>query len=90
MSVGPRRGVGRIREAIAPTLPNGWTTTAGDTAEVFLGAAPSPGHRQRWYWRIVAPNGQIIASSGQGFTRGRSARRALARTFPPAPQDGTR
>lgn len=83
MSVGPRRGVGRIRETIAPALPNEWTTSAGDTAEVFP-ASPAPGNPQRWYWRVVAPNGRIVASSGQGFTRGRSARRALARMFPPA------
>lgn len=73
----------RLRADRNPQAPSKWTTAAGDTAEVFP-ARPGPGNPQKWYWRIVAPNGQIIATSGQGFTRRRSARRALARSFPPA------
>lgn len=89
MSVGRRPVVGRIREVVTQALPNSWTTGSGDTAEVFP-ASPAPGNPQRWYWRVVAPNGRIIASSGQGFTRRRSAHRALARAFPPPAVGGVR
>lgn len=30
-----------------------------------------------WRWRLVAQNGQIIADSGQGYTRRRDAVRAI-------------
>lgn len=32
-----------------------------------------------WYWRIVAPNGEIIATAGETFTRKWSAKRAARR-----------
>lgn len=32
-----------------------------------------------WRWRIVSTNGEIIASSGESFTRKWSARRAVRR-----------
>ena len=34
-----------------------------------------------WRWRIVAPNARIIASSGEGFTRKWSAKRAARRAL---------
>lgn len=68
-----------------PTPALTWTTTTGDTAEVYL-ARPAPGNPQKWYWRVVAANGEKVAASGEAFTRRRSARRACERLFPPAPQ----
>lgn len=32
-----------------------------------------------WYWRIVARNGEIIATAGETFTRKWSAKRAARR-----------
>lgn len=78
-----RRLTGRIREAITAPMPNRWTTVSGDVVEVFADR-PGPGHPFKWYWRLVAPNGKQVASSGQGFTRARSARRAAHRMFPAA------
>jgi uncharacterized protein YegP (UPF0339 family) len=34
-----------------------------------------------WRWRRVAPNGEIIASSGESFTRLSDAERAASRAF---------
>lgn len=34
-----------------------------------------------WRWRLIAANGQIIASSGESFTRKWSARRAARRVL---------
>lgn len=70
-----------------PEPRTSWRTGAGDTAEV-VPAQTAAGNPPRWFWRVVAPNGRIVASSGQTFTRRRSARRALARTFPPATRLG--
>lgn len=32
-----------------------------------------------WRWRLVAANGEKVADSGEGYTRERDARRAIAR-----------
>lgn len=34
-----------------------------------------------WRWRVTAANGEIIAVSGEGFTRKWSAKRAGKRAF---------
>lgn len=34
-----------------------------------------------WRWKRVAPNGEIIADSGEGYTRLADAERAAARVF---------
>ena len=34
-----------------------------------------------WRWRRVAPNGEIIATSGESFTRLSDAERAASRAF---------
>ena len=34
-----------------------------------------------WRWRLVAPNGQLIASSGEGFRRKWSAKRSAKRVL---------
>lgn len=35
----------------------------------------------QWRWRRVAPNGEIVASSGESFTRLSDAERAASRAF---------
>ena len=41
-----------------------------------------------WRWRRVAPNGEIIADSAEGYTRLSDAERAAARAFlAPAPEE---
>lgn len=34
-----------------------------------------------WRWRRVAPNGETIADSGEGYTREEDAKRAAERVF---------
>jgi uncharacterized protein YegP (UPF0339 family) len=46
-----------------------------DTTEIFEDAAGG------FRWRRVAPNGEIIASSGESFTREADAVRAATRVF---------
>lgn len=38
--------------------------------ETFQGAD------RQWYWRLVAGNGQVVATGGEGFTRPEDALRA--------------
>jgi uncharacterized protein YegP (UPF0339 family) len=33
----------------------------------------------QWYWRLVAPNGQITATGAEGYTRKSDAIRAVVR-----------
>lgn len=40
-----------------------------------------------WRWKRVAPNGEIIADSGEGYTRLADAERAAARVFDPEGDD---
>lgn len=39
------------------------------------------GHDDQWRWRIIAPNGQHDACSGEGFPTASNARRALRRVI---------
>lgn len=34
-----------------------------------------------WRWRLIAPNGQILADSGEGYSRRSDAKRAATRAF---------
>ncbi|HUF02839.1 MAG TPA: YegP family protein [Aridibacter sp.] len=36
-----------------------------------------PGRTGEWYWRLVAPNGRIIADGSQGYASKSNCRRAL-------------
>lgn len=40
-----------------------------------------PAENGEWYWRLVAGNGEIIATSGETFTRKWSAKRAAKRVL---------
>lgn len=48
--------------------------------EVFKGTSatlcPDP---ERWYWRLVAPNGRVVCIGGEPFTRADSAVSACRR-----------
>jgi uncharacterized protein YegP (UPF0339 family) len=33
---------------------------------------------KKWYWRLVAQNGRIIADGGQGYATRQNARRAVS------------
>ena len=46
-----------------------------DDTEVYQDAAGE------WRWRVKAPNGEIIADSGEGYTRREDAERAMERVF---------
>ena len=46
-----------------------------DQTEVYQDAAGE------WRWRRKGPNGEIIADSGEGYTRQEDAARAAARVF---------
>lgn len=35
----------------------------------------------QWGWRLISPNGQVIATAGEGFTRKWSAKRAGRRVI---------
>lgn len=74
----------RRRRPAPIIVPTSWVTAAGETAEVYP-ARPGPANPQKWHWRVIAPSGRILARSDQRFNRPRSARRSLARKFPPAP-----
>jgi len=39
-----------------------------------------------WRWRRIAPNGEIIADSGEGYTRKVDALRAADRVFDETPE----
>jgi len=41
----------------------------------------------QWGWRMISPNGQTIATSGEGFTRRWSAKRAGRRVLRLARKD---
>ena len=49
-----------------------------NTIHVYKG----DGGRQRWRWRVVSSNGQIVASSGEAFFSKWNAKRAARKTFP--------
>ena len=49
-----------------------------NTIHVYKG----DGGRQRWRWRVVSSNGQIVASSGEAFFSKWNAKRAPRKTFP--------
>jgi hypothetical protein len=53
--------------------------TRPDVTEVYLDKAGG------WRWRRVAPNGEVIADSGEAYTREDNARAAARRTFGPDP-----
>lgn len=38
----------------------------------------------KWRYRVVAPNGEIVGDSGQGYASRRGARRAVRREYPDA------
>jgi hypothetical protein len=66
-----------------------WRTESGDTVEVFGRGdagfrAGQVSHFTAWYWHLKSPNNQIIATSGESFTRKWSAKRAAQRSFPKA------
>jgi uncharacterized protein len=46
-----------------------------DRTEIYQDAAGE------WRWRRVAPNGETIADSGEGYTRQEDAKRAAQRVF---------
>jgi len=50
-----------------------------DRTEVYCDAAGE------WRWRRVAPNGEIIADSGEGYTRKFDALQAADRVFGETP-----
>ena len=58
-----------------------WLTADGDTVEVFrdVYSANGPG---KWYWRVQAPNGRVVLTGGESFTRRWNAVRAARRRFP--------
>lgn len=35
------------------------------------------GKKWKWYWRLVAQNGRVIADGGQGYSTRQNARRAV-------------
>lgn len=35
------------------------------------------GRNKKWYWRLKADNGKIIADGGQGYSTSQNARRAV-------------
>lgn len=47
--------------------------------EVYQDASKA---RRSWRWRRVAGNFQIVASSGEGYTRRWSAKRAAKQAYP--------
>lgn len=47
--------------------------------EVFKSAGYGLGGRHEWYWRLRAKNSQIIAISGEGYTRKADAERSVYR-----------
>lgn len=47
----------------------------GDRTEVYVDTAGE------WRWRRIAPNGEVIADSGEGYTREADAHRAAERAF---------
>lgn len=55
-------------------------TTRPDITEVYQDEAGG------WRWRRIAPNGEIIADSGQAYTRQDDARASAKRTFGPDPE----
>lgn len=61
-----------------------WETTSGDRVVVFAPKPTEPTFGHRWYWHVKSANNQIIASSGESFTRKWSAKRAALRAFPKA------
>lgn len=68
--------------------PLSWTTASGDTVEVWPSVYPIGhvryGQVHSWWWHLKSPNNQIIATSGESFTRKSSAKRAALRSFPKA------
>jgi uncharacterized protein YegP (UPF0339 family) len=43
--------------------------------EVYQGK----GRKKRWYWRLVAANGEIIADGAQGYSTRQNCRRAVTK-----------
>lgn len=37
------------------------------------------GRNKKWYWRLKAHNGKIIADGGQGYSTSQNARRAIGK-----------
>lgn len=37
------------------------------------------GRNKKWYWRLKADNGKIIADGGQGYSTSQNARRAVVK-----------
>ena len=37
------------------------------------------GRNKKWYWRLLAANGEIISDGGQGYSTSQNARRAVNR-----------
>ncbi len=65
-----RRAIERLRETVGPANYLRFDPTG---FEVYLDAAGE------WRWRLVHRNGNILADSGQGYSRRHDANRAVAR-----------
>ena len=35
------------------------------------------GRNKKWYWRLIAANGKIVADGGQGYSTSQNTRRAV-------------
>jgi hypothetical protein len=64
-----------------------WRLANGDKVIVVRATIHQPDalphYKRRYHWTVVARNGEKVATSGETFTRARSAKRAAARSFPP-------
>lgn len=58
------------------------------TAQIELYKSPQSKPSQRFWWRVRAANGKVLADSGEGYSRPSKARRAallLSKTFATLP-----
>jgi len=59
-----------------------WTTTHGDTVEVYVSGQPEGHTRDAYRFRVRAANGEIVATGSEGYTRKAIAVEAALRHHP--------
>ncbi len=52
-----------------------------NTIQIFKGKSSW----QPWWWRVVSVNGQIVATSGEGYFSKWNAKRAAKKLYPDIP-----
>lgn len=62
--------------------PITWTTTHGDTVEVYLSDQPEGHTDDAWRYRVRAANNKVVEQGSESYTRRRTAVTAAERHHP--------